>query len=89
MSELQSICADVLAVADDIVTMAQQLHAEARNLRQASSRAASTVEGSSARQARQTVQALQNAAEQCDRAAQQLQAAENAGKQFVARNCGG
>lgn len=89
MSELQDIAANVDAVAGEIGTVVQQLTAQAVRNRQTANQANAVLAGSADPRPKQVTQQLDTAAHRCEQAAQALQLAQQAAKQFVRRIAGG
>ncbi len=89
MSELQDIAANVDAVAGEIGTVVQQLTAQAVRNRQTAAQANAVLAGSADPRPKQVNQQLDTAAQRCEQAAQALQLAQQAAKQFVGRIVGG
>lgn len=78
------------AIAGEASSWAQQLHAQAGQLRQAASRAAQVAQGSEGNGARamRAAQSLELAGRRCDEAAQHLMAGKAAAEQFVSLHIG-
>lgn len=89
MSELQDIAESVSSVAGEIAGVVQQLAAQAVRNRQTAAQATAVLAGSSDPRPKQVTQQLDAAAQRCEQAAQALQLAEQAAKQFVGRIVGG
>lgn len=89
MSELQDIAESVSSVAGEIAGVVQQLAAQAVRNRQTAAQATTVLAGSSDPRSKQVTQQLDAAAQRCEQAAQALQLAEQAAKQFVGRIVGG
>lgn len=85
MSELQDIAESVSTVASEIAGVVQQLNAQAVRNRRTATQANATLAGSSDPRPKQVIQQLDTAAQQCEKAAQALQHAEQAANQFVGR----
>lgn len=89
MSELQDIAESVSTVASEIAGVVQQLNAQAVRNRRTAAQANAVLAGSSDPRPKQVTQQLDAAAQRCVQAAQALQLAEKAAKQFVGRVVGG